>query len=485
MNVKSFLFVLVGIGTLQTSTAQFFSGLQNSNFVGVNGIYTNPASVTLMTHKRSANIGTFGFEVSNNYLTLNAPFSMWQLISGSVGNEYRDQNGKIDWKESWLKQDDSRTSFDVNLSSEVRGPAYVNQYGRFVWGTATRTRSHVNIEDMSVGLWSWGKQWIDSQQMPNPLNLVNQSFKLNANSYQELSALFGMRVLNNSNMKLGVAGTLKGIFGLGSVNLSSTGAQFSLSGMDTLVMNSGRMEMAYTDNNLLGQLFRGVFTGSLPRLGEINGFGYGLDLGISIEIGEDMDTEFNNRQGFKDYTFKFGAAILDLGQVSYRNQNEGYIIDADRNPFKLALNNPEFLLASQSGTQAVLEYARKSAESQNTLQSNNERTTVVLPSTLQLQADWRIMPGFLVAGHWQQALHIAQKWEFSQHHQLAIVPRFEHKWFEFAMPVRYQSLFNRVSLGAHTRLGPVFLGTDNLGNIFKTASYSGMTFYLGVATLIK
>ena len=461
--------MLLGFMPMETKT-QFFSGLQNSNYAGVNGIYTNPASVTLMTHKRSANIGTFGFELSNNYLTLNAPFSLWQLMTGTVGDEHRGADGKIDWKESWIQQDMSRSTVDVNLSSEFRGPAYVNQVGRFVWGTATRTRSHANIQDMSTGLWAWGKQWIDSQQMPNPLNLINQSFRFNANSYQEISALFGMKVINTNKVKLGVAATAKGILGLGSVNVSSTGAKFTSVGMDTLMLSSGKMELAYTDNNLLRQLFSGVFSGSLPRLGEINGLGYGLDLGISMEMGDDMITERNTSLGFKDYTFKFGAAILDLGSVSYRNQNQGYIIDADENPFKLALNTPEFLIASQGGTQAILDYAIESAKDQNSLRSNNERTTVVLPSTLQLQADWQMIKGVFIAGHWQQALHIGSKWEFSQQHQFAVVPRFEHKWFEFALPIRYQSLFNRLSLGAHTRLGPLFLGSDNLGNIFKISS---------------
>ena len=465
--------------------SQSFSALQNSNFAGVNGIYTNPASATLMTHKRSAGIGVLGFDISNNYLTLNAPFSLWQLLNGTVSDEHRDAQGNVDWKGDWIEAESSKTTMDLRMSSELRGPSYLNQYGRFIWGTATRTRSQANINNMSVGLWQWGKQWVDSQRLMNPLDIASFSFQANANSYQEISAVLGYRLINNSSLKLGLATSLKGILGLGSVNMSHTGVQFTATGMDTLVMSNGYMELAYTDNNLLKQLFRGVVSGSIPGLSSISGFGYGIDLGISMEFGSGMKTDFNAQEGFKDYTFKIGAAILDIGSIGYQNKNEGFIIDARETPFKMAMSSPEFLQAANEGSQAILDFAVESARQQGVLKSNNQRTQVELPSSIQLQADWKIMKGIFIAAHWQQFLRLGDKWNFSQLSSVAVVPRFEHKWFEFAIPLRAQNTLDRFSVGAHLRAGPVFVGTDNMANIFKIAPYSGMTFYMGITTLIR
>lgn len=465
--------------------AQSFAALQNSNYSGVNGIYTNPASVTLMTHKRSANIGGLGFELNNDYATLNAPFSLWDLMNGNVDQQYKNDQGKLVWNDDWVNTDPNKTQLNMNMSSELRGPAYVNQYGRFVLGTATRTRSQLNMNNVSVGLWQFAKQWVDSQKLVNPLDIASYQFQLNANSYQEISAIVGYRILNNSAVKLGFASTIKGILGMGSVNLQNNGMSFQALGMDTLVMSGGYMELAYTDNNLLGQLFRGVINGSLPSFSNITGLGFGLDLGISLELGTDMETSLHAREGFKDYRFKFGAAILDLGSVGYRNQNAGYIIDAQESPFKMPLNNKEFALAATEGTQAILDYTLESARSQGTLKNNNSITTVELPTTLQLQADVKVIKGVFVAAHWQQALNLGEKWEFAQLSSLALVPRFEHKWFEVAMPMRYQNIYNRFSIGAHLRTGPLFIGSDNMANIFKTAPYSGMTFYMGITTLIR
>lgn len=465
--------------------AQSFSALQNSNYSGVNGIYTNPASVTLMTHKRSANIGGFGFEFSNDYLKLDAPFSLWDLMNGNVDAQYKDQNGDLKWDQNWVTTDPNKSLINLNLNSEFRGPAYVNQYGRFVWGTATRTRSQIDISNTSVGLWQFARQWLDSQKLVNPLELSSLNLSARANSYQEISAILGYRLVNNSTFKLGFGTTLKGILGLGSVNVQNTAMRFKAIGMDTIQMSDGYMEIAYTDNNLLGQLLSGVIAGSLPSLSNIKGLGFGMDIGISMEIGSNMSTEMNAREGFKDYRFKFGAAILDIGSVGYRNQNKGYIINTTTAPFNLALNNLQFIQAATEGTKGILDYVISNAKDQGILESNNQITRIELPSTLQLQADIKVLKGVFVAAHWQQALLLGNKWEFSQTNSLAVVPRFEHKWFEFALPLRYRNNFNRWSFGAHLRTGPLFIGSDNMANIFQVAPYSGMTFYMGITTLIK
>ena len=153
--VRHKFFTIILLGLLVNSTnAQIFSALQNSNYSGVNLIYTNPAHVALMTHKRSATVGIIGYDLTNDYFSLEAPFSLWKLITGGVDDKYRNPDGSINWQKEWLKEDESRNDINLNLSTEFRGPSYVNHYGRFVWGTATRTRSTLDINGLSIGAWS-------------------------------------------------------------------------------------------------------------------------------------------------------------------------------------------------------------------------------------------------------------------------------------------------------------------------------------------
>jgi hypothetical protein len=80
--------------------AQTFFGLQNSNYAGVNAIYTNPALVTNMNHQRSANIGGLGVNIDNNYVSLETPFSFWALVNNDVDDKYKDQNGVLTLQKS-------------------------------------------------------------------------------------------------------------------------------------------------------------------------------------------------------------------------------------------------------------------------------------------------------------------------------------------------------------------------------------------------
>ena len=112
--------------------SQTFFGLQNSNYAGVNAIYSNPALVTNMSHQRSANIGGLGINIDNNYVALETPFSFWELVNNNVDDQYKDDNGRIKWDKNWIKEDPTVSNIRLNIGTEYRGPSYVNTYGRIM-----------------------------------------------------------------------------------------------------------------------------------------------------------------------------------------------------------------------------------------------------------------------------------------------------------------------------------------------------------------
>ncbi len=90
-------------------SAQSFFGLQNSNYGGIHTAVTNPSLITMMDYQRSANISTIGFSAENNYVSLETPFSAWQLLRGKVPQQYKKADGSsgegsIDWQSSWLRK---------------------------------------------------------------------------------------------------------------------------------------------------------------------------------------------------------------------------------------------------------------------------------------------------------------------------------------------------------------------------------------------
>ena len=469
---------------VQNVFSQMFFGLQGSNFSGVNSIYTNPALAGLMPSRRSANISAVGFDMNNNYLSLEAPFSLWSLATGSVGDEYRDANGDIAWDKNWLNSDNSVNEISGAMNLEYRGPSYANTYGRLVWATATRTRSNFTINKMSPEMASWVTKLLDTTAPLNIAEFAANKLDVSANSYQEISAVLSYRVVNSKAYRLSIGGALKGILGLGSFNLKNTGVNFSVDGANSIRLESGTMNMSYTDNNLLTQIFKGAISGSLPNFGSIRGFGLGFDAGIAMEFGYNMSTDLQNGVNSKDYKLKVGLAILDIGDVTYNNSNKNYAIDGTI-PVEMSLLDPEFITAASQGSDAILQYTIEYARNSGALTESTEKTTVSLPSSVQLQADYKVFKNLYVGMLWQQRVQVQGENNWLENSSLVIVPRFEHKWFELSLPISSFHNYNDFGLGGFLRIHSLYFGTDNILSAFRVSKYSGMNFYMGFTTNIN
>ena len=62
---------------------------------------------------------------------------------------------------------------------------------------------------------------------------------------------------------------------------------------------------------------------------------------------------------------------------------------------------------------------------------------------------------------------------------MAVVPRFEHRWVSFSLPVVLND-WQSLRVGAAARLGWLYLGSDNLGSFFKKQKLTGTDFYIGL-----
>ncbi|MEN9511848.1 MAG: hypothetical protein RLZZ370_1667, partial [Bacteroidota bacterium] len=77
--------------------AQSFHGLNISNFQGVHGMYINPSSIADSRYRMHTNISAVGTSFSNDYLSLEFPFTLMQLIRGKVPASAKNPSGQIQW----------------------------------------------------------------------------------------------------------------------------------------------------------------------------------------------------------------------------------------------------------------------------------------------------------------------------------------------------------------------------------------------------
>jgi hypothetical protein len=62
---------------------------------------------------------------------------------------------------------------------------------------------------------------------------------------------------------------------------------------------------------------------------------------------------------------------------------------------------------------------------------------------------------------------------------LAVVPRYEQRWFSFSLPIVLND-WRSLRMGVAARLGFLYLGTDNVGSFFKKEKLTGGDFYAGL-----
>lgn len=483
--MKKQLFALFLFLNSIASFSQTFFGLQNSNYAGVHSVYTNPASLGNMPFKRYANFSSIGFNINNNYLRLETPFTFGQLITNNVDSKYKNSQGNIDWQSSWLKESQSGENMWANIELEYRGPSFATRYGEnLVWATATRTRNMISIANADPAVIGWAKSLLDSTSNFQISDAMNHTFDVKANSFQEVSASIAYCFINQPELRFSMGTTGKILLGLGSFNIHNNGAKLQAFGHDSLRLNYSDIKVSYTSFDFLSQIMKGVIFGSMPNLNNISGFGYGFDVGFSLEVGEnDVLENKKSKLHSKNYKWKIAGAILDLGHISYPSKSTGYSITT-QSPVTLNMHDPAFLQSVAQGSSGVFNYVTEFAKQKNIYKTITEDAVIDLPTTIQLQADYQVLSFFKVAAHWQQRLASVQQNVILGNSSLVIVPRLETKWLEFSTPISVYDNYSQFGFGAFVRTGPLFFGTDNLFKSFNATSHTGVNMYFGFSTVL-
>jgi hypothetical protein len=465
--------------------SQTFFGLQNSNYAGVHSLYTNPASLANMPFKRYANFSSIGFNINNNYLRFETPFTFGELITNKVDQKYRNSDGNIDWQSSWIKESQSGQNMWANIELEYRGPSFATRYGEnLVWATSTRTRNFVNISNVDPEIVGWAKSLLDSGSTYQILDAIDHTFDFKANSLQEVSASLSYCFVNTRDMRFSMGTTGKLLLGLGSFNIHNNGAKLQAFGHDSIRLNSSDIKVTYTNFDFLSQILKGVIFGSMPNLNKISGFGYGLDVGFAIEVGEnDVLQNKKKKLHTKNYKWKIAGAVLDLGHISYPSKTTGYSITTST-PVTLNMQDPAFLQAVTNGSSGVFNYVTEFAKQKGVYKSIEEDAVIDLPTTIQLQTDFQIVKYINVAAHWQQRLASVQQNIILGNSSLVVVPRIETKWFEISTPISIYENYSQFGFGAFVRVGPVYIGTDNMLKSLNAKSHTGMNMYFGISSVL-
>ena len=452
------LFSIILVSSLNSSLGQEQLGLRLENHAGINAISINPANSFLTPHNWDLNIASGGFFFDNNYAYLINTNTFELLrniknikiennISNNVQKEYPPRTFLIDF---YNKKKESYFTLSGNLS----GPSFSIKIN----------------EHNSIGFVSAYRFYGNIQKIPEELSYYTyynkpyfQAFSITSfNSGFMYWNEFGINYVNKSKGYETITllgGTLKYLSGNGAIYFNNENTfQFQEMPNDSIAaLNNLNLQYGYTNTDFKFYNFNFNHNGS----------GASIDLGATIIYGESI----------KNYKFRIGVSLLDLGFINFNKNSKNYSINVDSltiiglNDFKDINQLSQLDSASQILSKQIFDYPDA------TLVVDNFK--MLLPLALSIQFNYSLSNLLYINGILIQRL-ISKGNSASRENLFAISPGIEHRWFSVSTPVIVYN-WKEVRLGFSLRLAYLTIGSDNVFTLFSNHKrYSGSDFYLGL-----
>lgn len=177
------------------------------------------------------------------------------------------------------------------------------------------------------------------------------------------------------------------------------------------------------------------------------------------------------------YRLRLGLALTDLGRIGYDN-------GAHVRRGQLA-NTAVRLGQLDTLTPSSLQSVENTADRLVGLRDRGRGFTSALPAALRVTADYHLAGPFYAGLLWTQSLLPARTIGSRPPSLLALAPRLELSKAELALPLVWANGYRQLQLGTMLRLGPLVLGSDNLGGLLGLSSATGADVYFGRALALR
>ncbi len=425
-------------------------GIANSNYSPTNTIFLNPSSSADSKAFIDFNIIGASTYVLNDYAYFN---NNLLAISreGAAGNETEPL------------YDLGGAPFSAYVDVQIHGPSLSVSYGKFGGGLFMNLRSVASVNGVPAHLANHAANGFDFEdQLGNEYTTTNAN--LGSLSWLEYGANFSYIISQSGRDMYTIGGNLKYLNGLAGAGLNVQKWNYQV--QNDSVLNSFEFAGEYGLPNISSdQEGASGITG--------NGSGLGLDLGFNYKkMKKSAQRYLPHAVGqckLKDYQYKFGLSLLDLGGVRMKNgfYREFSIEDSvvwegygGADPEGLAeidaLINEELLRLSND--------------------SENSSYRMALPTALSAQFDYNFGKGFYANSTLVHGFSRKRKLGVKRNSTFSITPRYEMRQVEVALPLTIQN-YQKLRVGAAIRIYSVIFGTDNLGGLIGGGRTYGADFY--------
>jgi len=458
--------------------SQDYFSYGGDNFSGLNQVIANPAAAADNRLKLDVILTGLDFNFNNTWFAIKREATKnsgslthpvfpttWQNITPNVADNVFKNFTKIS----------SGKNYSMILENRILLPSVMYQINAknsiaFTWSV----RQMANIDGISPQLGNLFEKELDLNVTQN-----NRIQNKNLSAVQMTWAEYGFtyaRVLQDKKEHFFKAGiTPKLLQGLESAYLVVKDLDFLFSTKDTSSYFNANFSYAHSggfdppkSDHPIKEVYRFV---AKPTLG--------LDLGIIYEWRPNYKMykykpkgqKLTWRKDLNKYKIKFGASLVDVGKIKY--QKEGSYYDLNVN-----VRRADFLSFTDVKNVGMFDsLVTKNYSSQN----QTSEYSIMLPTAVNTQLDFALNRFFYL----NLSAHITNfsSSNFYRVHNYSAVcfaPRVEHYWFDVSLPFTFNALsvqrYQYLMTGLNLRLGPLCIGTNNLGPIFK-GDISSYNFY--------
>lgn len=489
MNIKSIIgiFLLSTIFSIPQIQSQTFVGLQQSNYSGIHQAGFNPSNIANSRHRIYINGLTAGFGFNNDYLKLNFPFPFFNLVTGNVPSQYKNSQGQIDFNNDWLIENVNGRPKNANLYIQTRGPGVMYKItDGFSVGLQYKNTVGFQINDVAEQLARLARYGIDSSKGSVSYSGPNQfqvgttfgdnAFTVNLNAYGEIGVTIAKTVYKTDNLVLKAGATPKFLMGYGTAYIKNKGLQIKTPGTDTIVFGQTDVEYGYTDISQFQDINRINFSAITSKL---SGRGFGYDIGASFEYNPEGMKKVTN--GKTNYLFRGGISLLDAGRITYDQRLKNTHI-VNNSGDKFFVITPQFADAWGDGEERGLEYTDSVMRTLFSVDTSAKQVVTTMPTSLNMQFDYNLFKMFFIGANLSQDLRGKKNIGMRKASYLMLIPRLETKLFEVSIPIGLMNDYRNGRVGFYLRVGPIFVGSDNIIGQIRSNNIYGADIYFGIST---
>ena len=425
----------------------------NSAYSGTDGVILNPAFVGGTPYRVFIKLFSEQVGLDNNYAKLNASIYSSHLV----------------FDQTTLQTNNNGKPKMANINADFRLPSFMFKVNSKInIGVISRVRGGIQANNISEII---AKQLVNNTDPDQFLGTLNQNtnLNLNVNAFSEIGITYGQTILESDNHVIRGGISLKRLVGVYSGHINSQDLSFTLNkeftkSSEQTVANIQHINLNYGYTNWTDEHknFSNWITGQgMP------GRGLGIDLGLSYEYRKSID---------EDYLYKIGFAIVDMGRLKYKSDNNVFNYSIERMNKKLTIDDVSKAISNSADSVVqvfnnVLDV--KPAEKSTTFKSG-------LPTALNITFDYKLAKKLYVNATLVQNMRKKTAIAMRQYSMLAITPRAQMKGFEFSLPLILVNNYKNFALGASMRLGPFYFGSENIAGLIGIGKPYGLDAYFGM-----